>query len=104
MKDKRELLLSKYKDFKDFNANFEMTDKIIQDFIQFGTKQGVEYDEEGFEKSHDQIVYSVKGLISRNLWTMDGYFLVMSAIDEGYKKAIEVLEDKTNFKDLSYYK
>jgi len=104
MKDKRDVLLAKYPDIKAFDTGFKMTDKIVQDFIKFGEKQGVKYDENGFEKSHDQIIYSVKALISRNLWTMDGYFMVMSAIDEGYKKAVEVLQDKDKFKDLSYHR
>lgn len=104
MKDKRDVLLAKYPDIKAFDADFKMTDKLVQDFIKFGDKQGVKYDEKGFEKSQDQIIYSVKALISRNLWTMDGYFMVMSAIDEGYKKAVEVLQDKEKFKDLSYHR
>jgi len=104
MKDKRDALLAQYSDIKGFNTNFKMTEVIIQDFIKFGEKQGVKYDEKGFEKSRDQIIYSVKALISRNLWTMDGYFMVMSAIDEGYKKAVEVLTDKKKFNELSYHK
>lgn len=101
---KREELLATYKDIREFNENFNMTPEFVEDFIQFGIKRGIEYDEEGFKKSEDQIVYTVKGLIARNLWDMSGFFLVMSAIDEGYKKAVEVLNEKKYFKDLSYFK
>ena len=104
MEGKHDKFLAKYSDIKDFDNKFEMTDKIIQEFIKYGEDRGVKYDEEGFKQSEDQIVYSIKALISRNLWTMDGYFLVMSAIDEGYQKAIQILEDKGEFKELSYYK
>lgn len=102
MKDKRDKLLAEYSDIKVFNEKFKMTDAIIQEFIKFGETQGVEYNEKGYKKSEDQIIYSVKALISRNLWTMNGYFMVMSAIDEGFKKAVEVLENKEQFKELSY--
>ncbi len=101
MEGKHDKFLAKYSDIKDFDNKFEMTDKIIQEFIKYGEDRGVKYDEEGFKQSEDQIVYSIKALISRNLWTMDGYFLVMSAIDEGYQKAIQILEDKGEFKELS---
>lgn len=102
MKDKRDKLLAEYSDIKVFNEKFKMTDAITQEFIKFGETQGVEYNEKGFEKSRDQITYSVKALISRNLWTMNGYFMVMSAIDEGFKKAVEVLENNEEFKELSF--
>jgi hypothetical protein len=92
--DKRERLLSEYSDIKAFNSGFEVTDEIVQGLIEYGTKKGVEYDEEGFRKMQEQITYSIKALIAQILWSADGYFLVMSAIDEGFQKAIEVLQGK----------
>lgn len=97
LQDKRDEYLEKYQDYVNFNENFEITEETIQSFINYGEKLGVKFDEEGFKKSRDQIIYSIKGLIARNLWTMDGYFLVMSAIDEGFQKAVEVLETGGHF-------
>jgi carboxyl-terminal processing protease len=100
----RKKLETKYPDYISFNKNFKLTDAILKDFTKFGVKQGVKFDEKGFNKSKIRMGYSLKALIARNLWNMDAYHYVMSTIDDVYKKAIEVLEDTETFKSLSYYK
>lgn len=75
----------------------------MDNFVTFAEKQGVPYDEKGYEASEQQIIYALKGLIARNLWDMEAYYKVISNIDPELQKAIQVLKEQKLFSGLSYY-
>ncbi len=95
--DNRLQLLSEFKEMDDFVKGFEFDDKLISEFIAFAEEKGVKANKEGFAKSEQQISHVLKGLIGRNLWTMDAYFMVMTQIDDGFLKAVEVFKKKDAF-------
>jgi carboxyl-terminal processing protease len=95
--DNRLQLLSEFKEMDDFVKGFIVDDKIISDFTALAADKGVKVNEEGLSKSKQQITHVLKGLIGRNLWTMDAYFKVMTQIDDGFLKAVEVFKKKDIF-------
>ncbi len=100
----RASLTKKYANIETFNREFQVDSKIMDEFIAFAEDKGVKYDEKGYEASEHQIIYALKGLIARNLWDMEAYFKVVSNIDRELKKAIQILQERKEFKNLSYYK
>ena len=39
----------------------------------------------------------VKALIGRNLLTMDTYFKIMTEVDDGFQKAVKILQEEDAF-------
>ncbi len=98
--DNRKNLLRKYPDFKTYENNFKIDDKFIDKFIEFAEKESVEKDEEGFKISEVLLKQQIKALIARNLWDLSSYFEIVTKIDDGYLKAVEILEDGVLFEEL----
>lgn len=97
-------ILNKYENDDDYVKNFIITDSFLKQFTDFGIDKGVPVDEKGLDKSRETIKHALKGLIGRNLWTMDVYFKVMLKIDNGFQKAYEVSQNNELFSQLSYNK
>jgi carboxyl-terminal processing protease len=79
----------KYASFNDFNRDFSVTGKIINDFIAFAEEKGVKKDEKGFKTSSLIISTQLKALIARQVWKNDGFYAVIHTLDQTLKKAIE---------------
>jgi len=94
-------LEAKYPDFKSYKNNFSVRDKLMDEFIEYGVNEEVEFDEEGYKASETEIKAIVKALIARNLYDYNSYFEIVNEIDEGFMKAVEVLEKDVLFEKLS---
>lgn len=95
--DNRKDLTATYKNMNDFANGFVIDENIMSDFISLASSKEIKMNEQGFEKSKQQITHVIKGLIGRNLWIMDAYFKVMNQIDDGFLKAVEVFKKKDTF-------
>ncbi len=89
----RKKLEANYKDFKSFNMNFEVNDKILNSLREYGEMNDVEVSDDDFEKSGENFSLIIKGLIARDLWDMSEYFQVVNVRDKGFNKAIEVMQN-----------
>lgn len=84
-----------YEDINAYKARFKVEGEIVNSFIEYAEKEGVEKDAEGISTSSKLIATQLKALIARDFWKTNGYFQVRNEIDPGYRKAIEVLQDGT---------
>jgi len=94
--DNRTDLLKKYNE-NSFVNDFKIDEKILKDFTDFAITKGVKFDKNGLETSEEIITHIIKGLIGRNLWTLDVYFKIMMKIDDGFQKAVDVLKSEDIF-------
>lgn len=83
----------------------EMTKKLLEDpklFEKVAEKAANEdkKNKEIIEKSNIFIEHQIKGLIARNLYGVQYYYEVLRATDEGYKKALEVIENGRLFRKM----
>lgn len=95
----REEWKTTYKDYTSFNKKFELSDNLMQQLIDEGTKAGVEYNEEQYHKSESLMKLQLKALIARDLWDMNEYYQTINAVNESVKKAVELLE-RDDFESL----
>ncbi|PKP33750.1 MAG: peptidase S41 [Bacteroidetes bacterium HGW-Bacteroidetes-17] len=99
--ENRNQFLAKYKSMEAYVKNFDIDKKIFSEFIAFAdAKSSKKHDEDSLTTSEMMIKHVLKGLIGRNLYTMDAYFKVMTEIDDGFIKAVEVLKDKKIFAQI----
>ena len=83
----------------------EMTKKLLEDpklFEKVAEKAANEdkKNKEIIEKSNIFIEHQIKGLIARNLYGIQYYYEVLKDTDEGYKKALEVIENGRLFRKM----
>lgn len=84
-----------YQDIHSYKAGFNVEGEVMDSFIEFAEKEGVEKDAKGIETSSKLISTQLKALIARDFWKSNGYYQVRNDIDHGYQKAIEVMQDGT---------
>jgi carboxyl-terminal processing protease len=98
---KRENLKKKYPSIEDFHKNFNIDDNFMNDFIAYGEKEGVKKDEEGLRVSELYIRNFLKAWVGRNLFDYEAYWRITNETDDVFRKAVDAIQSKTMFKDLS---
>ena len=96
----RSEILSQYVDFDTYNADFEVTESMIEDFKNFAEKEGVTWSEEQFLRSEPLIKLQIKALIARNEWDMEKYYQVVLQGDKVVNKAVEILNDHDQYRGI----
>jgi carboxyl-terminal processing protease len=96
----RSLLNSEYKSFDDFNKKFEITADDIKSFIAKGEAEGVKFNEEQFNKSKDEILLILKGLIATNIWKSSEYFEIINKNDKVIDKALKIISDTKGYNSI----
>jgi carboxyl-terminal processing protease len=97
----RKSLKTDYPDLLTYRSNFNVDESLMQQFVEYAGTKGVAADEEGRERSGEEIRYIVMGLIARNLFDVSAYFEIISPVDNELMKAVEVMNDETTFRKLS---
>jgi carboxyl-terminal processing protease len=93
----RERILSEYKTFDNFNAEFRFTDQVIKDFQQKGTEAGVKFDEEQYKKSEAEIRMILKALVANNFWQTNEYFRIVNDRDILVQRALKLISDEAAY-------
>ncbi|MBU8893438.1 MAG: S41 family peptidase [Bacteroidales bacterium] len=95
----RKKLTSNYADFDSFNKNFEVSDKILNDLIEYGAENEIEAKEDEVEKSGEHFRLIIKALIARDLWDMSEYFEIVNVRDKGFNKAVEIMQNWDHYQE-----
>ena len=98
--ENRDLLAKEYGDFENFNANFNVTDSMIESFKKLAEEKGVEWNEEQYQRSESMIKLQIKALIARNEWDMEKYYQVVLKEDKVINKAIDILNDSNEYRKI----
>lgn len=99
----RALLASKYKSFEEFNKKFELSPEEIKTFIAKGESEGVQFNEDQFNISKEEILLVLKGLLATNIWQTSEYFQIVNGNDKVIEKALKVISDKKSYNSLLGY-
>ena len=91
--DHRKLLLNDYKEFEDFNKQYNAAGGILEELVSFASAQGLGFDEADWKISEAQISLLLKSYLARDLWGMEYFFEVYNSTDEVFMQAVEILEN-----------
>lgn len=95
----RKSLEKKYNTVKAFKQNYTLDEAFIEDFLAFAKDNGVEFDEEGYNKASENVHALLKALIARNIFDIGAYYEVISEIDKTIIKSMELLNDEQVFSE-----
>jgi len=83
--------LSRYRDFKQFNQQFRISDKMFEDLLGYADKAGITRDQKSILSGKEVITELIKALIGRNIFDNEGFYPVLNQSDATVQKAIGVL-------------
>ncbi len=78
---------------KTYLSDFEVSDKMLQELVAYGSSNGVKFNQKGFEVSKDLLKVYLKAFIARSVWSNDGFFPVWNQQNEIYQKAMTLFEE-----------
>jgi carboxyl-terminal processing protease len=103
--DKNRITLNnQFKTFEDFRNRFEFSADDIKTFIAKGEAEGVKYNEEQYNKSKDEILMVLKGLVATNIWQTSEYFQIVNSNDKVIEKALKVISDRKSYNNILGFK
>lgn len=81
-----------YPHFDLFKKQFEVDSSLLDGLIEMGKKDGIVFDEKGYQTSLPFLKKQIKALIARDLWSMNEYFEMINPSFETFAKAVEQLQ------------
>ena len=102
--DKNRVKLNQqYKSFDDFKSNFQFSPDDIKTFIAKGESEGIKYNDEQYNKSKDEILLVLKGLVATNIWKTSEYYQIINQNDKVIDKALMIISDKKSYNTVLGY-
>lgn len=98
---KRNELMGKYSSVEEYIDGFDFSPQIKEEFLELAEKEGVKFDEKGWEASGRTIEAQVKALIARNIWDINAYYQVIYEIDKELQRTVELLQEGQIFSQFS---
>lgn len=88
----RRQLQRKYRTFDEYESGFEVGKDLLGMLLARCKAEGIEYDEEQYEKTLPIIRLQLKAMVARNLWSMNEYYRIMLDLDNTVKRAVQYIE------------
>ena len=102
--DNRNQLKNKYPAFKKFNESFVPSENMINELIKFAESEGVDYNDEEFQRSRSMIELLLKAYIARDFWESSEFYQILNLSDPIFNRAVEIVESTTLYdKKLQAY-
>ena len=96
----RQQLLENYNEFEKFNADFTVTDEMIDELVALGEKEGIRRNEESLNFAGNEFKKEIKSLIARDLFTRNEFYKVYYKNDEAILKALDVIKNQSQYDKL----
>lgn len=94
----RKTLTDKYKNSDAFLANYTVTDAVINQLMDYAKGEKVSLTEKDLQSDKALIKKQLKAYMIRDLWKSSEYYRVMWTENESLVKALEILNNETNYK------
>lgn len=78
--------------FEQFQNTFKVSDQMLKDLIELGTKSGVKFKESDYAKSKEFIRLNLKAYIARSIYGNKGFFPIINQSDEVFIVAMKQWE------------
>ncbi len=90
--DKNRKKFAVYTTVEKYNKEFEVSDALLNEFVEYGEKNKVVRKEKQIRASSAIIKNQMKALIARTIWNSEGYYPVIQSEDNVLKKAILLMK------------
>ncbi len=96
----RAALTADYPTEQAYLDGFTVSPEMLKELIDMGTADGVEFNQEQFDRSRDYLAAVIKAVIGRDLFEQATYWKVMNPTNPVYIEAVELISDPATYKNL----
>jgi len=90
--DKYRSRLNQLKNVDDFEAKFQITGAMYDDFLAYALKKGLKHEGQNLPESDHKARTLIKAYIGRNILDNEGFYPILNTIDPAFIKALEVVK------------
>ena len=96
----RKNLKKAYKSEDDFSDKFVVEEPLLKEFCDYAVKEGVEFNQEGYDMALPTIKCIIKAIIGRDLFTQSTYYRVTNQINNVYQEALRLIQNDEEYNSL----
>ena len=96
----RSKLLKSWPDEDAFSAGFEVSDDMEHKLIAAGEKEGIEFNEEQWQRSRPYVLALIKGLLARDLYEDSSVFRFLNPLLPEYQEALRLINDTPRYQSI----
>lgn len=90
-------LKAQYPDAQKFIKEFTVTDEMLNNLVDTGKAEKVDFDKSQFAKSKEMLRTFVKAAIANDLFSTGAYFQIVNEQNDIYKEALSIINDDARY-------
>lgn len=93
-------LKAQYPDAQKFIKEFTVTDEMLNNLVDAGKAEKVDFDKSQFSKSKEMLRTFVKAAIANDLFSTGAYFQIVNEQNDIYKEALSIINDDARYRKI----
>ena len=93
-------LKAQYPDAQKFIKEFTVTDEMLNNLVDAGKAEKVDFDKSQFAKSKEMLRTFVKAAIANDLFSTGAYFQIVNEHNDIYKEALSIINDDARYRKI----
>lgn len=93
-------LKAQYPDAQKFIKEFTVTDEMLNNLVDAGKAEKVDFDKSQFAKSKEMLRTFVKAAIANDLFSTGAYFQIVNEQNDIYKEALSIINDDACYRKI----
>ena len=93
-------LKAQYPDAQKFIKEFTVTDEMLNNLVDAGKAEKVDFDKSQFAKSKEMLRTFVKAAIANDLFSTGAYFQIVNEQNDMYKEALSIINDDARYRKI----
>lgn len=93
-------LKAQYPDAQKFIKEFAVTDEMLNNLVDAGKAEKVDFDKSQFAKSKEMLRTFVKAAIANDLFSTGAYFQIVNEQNDIYKEALSIINDDARYRKI----
>lgn len=93
-------LKAQYPDAQKFIKEFMVTDEMLNNLVDAGKAEKVDFDKQQFNQSKEMLRTFVKAAIANDLFSTGAYFQIVNEQNDIYKEALSIINDDARYRKI----
>lgn len=93
-------LKAQYPDAQKFIKEFVVTEEMLNNLVDAGKAEKVDFDKQQFNQSKEMLRTFVKAAIANDLFSTGAYFQIVNEQNDIYKEALSIINDDTRYRKI----
>lgn len=93
-------LKAQYPDAQKFIKEFTVTDEMLNNLVDSGKAEKVDFDKQQFNQSKEMLRTFVKAAIANDLFSTGAYFQIVNEQNDIYKEALSIINDDARYRKI----